>query len=1631
MMAVGLSEQEVHPFITKLNDERKTFGISIACINSPKNVTVAGEDHLVDKLKIVLEGLEVFCRKLRVTVAYHSQQMVPIAVAYDRLIGDLTEPLNLPSDHNPAPMISTVTGQHISRKRLLRASYWATNLLAPVKFFQAISKLRKETYQLGNFDARRNSGHLIDHLLEIGPAAALQGPLREILNSGPGGDGPHYSSILRRGETAHRSFLQAVGELHGRGVRLDLRRANEPTGPPPSSRKFLVDLPEYPFDHSKDYWCESRRSRNYRFRSQPVSHFLGVRADDWTRSEPSWRNFLRVSEMAWTADHVINGRVLYPAAGMLVMAIEAIKDLHDGEGELPIDAFALSDVDIGAAISLNDNGNGTEVRTTLRHMIEPIEGGKCCYAFTVRSYNDRSNEWTLNCRGTISAEISELLDDWTRGKAEEIHNGLSSRFFGSPSHQRGIPVNSQTMYKFLGEHGFEFGPIFQQAQNQLYNEEQRISTAVVELLRPPEESQVVIHPASLDTFFHLALTTLASGGSRPISTVVPTHVGRLWLPKNALECRGSAKVNVGVAVDQITRRGCTCSGVAVANNNALKGVVAWYEDLRMTNVTSNPVLEHAKAEDEQFCMRIQCKPALKHMTPDDVAVMLEKEYPSPPVDHDFWRDIELLCDVAIDKLVASVEAGVPEHQSWKPWRRHYWKWAQHRVSQRPLTQRSHYDDATIDNTPALREELKSRLEKRNKTGQLFVTVASKLVDQFHEVASPLEVLMQSGILREFYEQTNEHSTTSQIAHYVDLIAHQQPGLKLLEIGGGTGGGTRNFVRGLSSGAAGEHSASLRCARYDFTDVSPTLVSQAKLDFEKYRPQMTFGTLDIERNYAEQGFPEGEYDVVLAVNVLHITSNIRKALRHARKSLKTGGKLIFKESLSKEGWVEGFVFGLFPGWWFGVDDGRSLSPSLDLESWNTLLRETGFSECELVLKLLDDTPSPGGWMVATATDKTPVVRHVEPPIRYEVRIIIDGESQLQEKMAKGFVNILQLSSGISAEILAIQTLDTAPHSKGTETASQPQITILLAAYEQNYLGQLEEVSWGRLKTAITSHRNQLWISSGGGRGTLPYYGFLDGLARTLRHEQPDKQVVLLGWDESDCMEDKVNQAVKIVREMASRVPDAHYEQDYTATGGLLHTRRLVEASDLTASIKEMAAPYTTITIPCDSKNSFKMLHESSDARGPLQFEQLTLSSTPVGAGKIEILVRALALQPWRDESTTREATGASHSWGHCAGEILRAASDTEFHAGDRVFAAFSGQPCSHLVTSARWAIQIRNEMSFPDACLVIPFRMNAFHASLQIGRAQPGDQVLVHNGASPAGHSVLEALVDLGCAYIWSTAANLQESQVLERVFKLPTDRIIPSAWLEGGSMLLSRWRNRFDLILMTGSPSEAQHIGPSLIRPGGRIVILRSNTHKPKEGLAPLSPELPPNTSLSVVDPDAFIPSRAALSYAAGKLPAAAGHDAMYGKALSASALANAHADEPVVVTFEDSLTVPVQVSKGTQACNGDMSTSLHPHATYVVAGGLGGLGRVTARWLACHGARYLILLSRSGPISEQAKELLSDLGKIGVCAEAPSCDISNEVSLTSTLADCSARLPPIRGCIQASMVLKVGIHHRARTQPM
>ena len=96
---------------------------------------------------------------------------------------------------------------------------------------------------------------------------------------------------------------------------------------------------------------------------------------------------------------------------------------------------------------------------------------------------------------------------------------------------------------------------------------------------------------------------------------------------------------------------------------------------------------------------------------------------------------------------------------------------------------------------------------------------------------------------------------------------------------------------------------------------------------------------------------------------------------------------------------------------------------------------------------------------------------------------------------------------------------------------------------------------------------------------------------------------------------------------------------------------------------------------------------------------------------------------------------------------------------------------------------------------------------------------------------------------------------------------------------------------------------------------------------------------------------------------------------------------------------------------------------TYLIAGGTGGLGLAIARWMVEErGCKNLLLLSLSGLKSEVAIRTVKELRQTGARIEAPPCDITKIDILRNTLRKYAYDMPPIGGCIQGSMILRVRI---------
>jgi len=227
---------------------------------------------------------------------------------------------------------------------------------------------------------------------------------------------------------------------------------------------------------------------------------------------------------------------------------------------------------------------------------------------------------------------------------------------------------------------------------------------------------------------------------------------------------------------------------------------------------------------------------------------------------------------------------------------------------------------------------------------LFPGGSAELVESLYRdspIARPMNALVEETILRP-----------------LDALPVNRP-IRILEIGAGTGGTTAQILPGLPP----------ERTEYVFTDISELFTQAAAEKFRDF-PFVRYATLDIERDPGEQGFAAGQFDVILAANVVHATRGLRDCLAHVRSLLTPHGMLVLLEGTRPQGLLD-LSFGLTTGWWRFADRGlRPNYPLLSTESWTKLLLECGFASARALPTPDPDEPhvsAPQAVIIAQASE----------------------------------------------------------------------------------------------------------------------------------------------------------------------------------------------------------------------------------------------------------------------------------------------------------------------------------------------------------------------------------------------------------------------------------------------------------------------------------------------------------------------------------------------------------------------------------------------------------------------------------------------------------------------------------------
>lgn len=435
MLAVSLTEPEAKLRIAPYGDR-----ISIAAINSPTAMTLSGEVEPLTELAEELQSEQVFAKFLTVGVPYHSAKMELIKDQLFESLADIT------AQEATLPLYLTGrTGKACGL--LLDANYWWNNVRDCVRFSDAIDLLCQDGFRL---------------FLEIGPHPVLAHAISECLTKNKVA-GQMLASV-RRQEDENERFKRSLAAIHNMGFAINWDAMVE--------GGTQVSLPCYPWKGDR-YWLEDKSVAQVRL-GQVDHPLLGRRM---STANPAWELLLDLEHLPYLSDHRIEGNTLFPAAGYIEMAFQAMRALTGQARQ------AVTDIELRKALFVPD----FEVKP-VQFLFNPEQS-----TFTIATTPNLVQEPIIHATGAFSGgQVGFTASPWSLG------NIKANSQLNLPGHE---------CYQTLADMGYHYGPAFSPIRHIFINTGEALAEIVPTEILGPNAHQHHFHPTLLDACFQTLLAT--------------------------------------------------------------------------------------------------------------------------------------------------------------------------------------------------------------------------------------------------------------------------------------------------------------------------------------------------------------------------------------------------------------------------------------------------------------------------------------------------------------------------------------------------------------------------------------------------------------------------------------------------------------------------------------------------------------------------------------------------------------------------------------------------------------------------------------------------------------------------------------------------------------------------------------------------------------------------------------------------------------------------------------------------------------------------------------------------------------------------------------------------------------------
>lgn len=1336
MIAVGMGPDEVKPYLDNLA-KTSSGKVVIACFNSPSSITLSGDTAAVDALEQEFNSRGIFARRLKVQAAFHSHHMVPLAESYGSLLEkNMDTGQRFFSDH--VKFYSPTTGSQIQDANLLGPGHWVENMLLPVQFTQSFSNMLLTDR--------------LDFIVEVGAHGTLAGPMRQMLN------GPNMKSLsvtcescLHRGKNAVNTAQALAGKLLQYGYPVDMSRINFPTGP--RNLVTIPDLPSYPWNHTTRFWIESRTSKEHRFRKHPPHELLGVRLPGISDGSPIWRLVLRTTELPWMRDHVVQSKIVYPGSGYIAMAIEAMRQLYDSQENI-ITGYLLREVEILKALIVPDTSEGVEVQLSL----EPVDERSLmpdCHRFRICSAPDKESPWDSIASGLISVVRTEKPENHfeLRSTADKMRTQLDAN-----SCKKRLKPNE--LYDSLHGLGVQHGPSFRNIEGEILQSEGKALTKLIiakstSATAEERHGSHVIHPTTLDSVFQAAYPCLSPHGQQTVGAAVPRSIKGLFI-SSAISRDPGSRLEANAVLLQHNKQGFNVSTVVHSSHpgNPLIEI----EDMHFQSL--GHMIEQSWGR-EQMCLVTDWK---RSFILNDNKTLMDSLRTEVPEDEkimgkDLVRSTFYLISDAMKQLTTEDISNLEWHH------KRLYEWMMLLEQQAESNELAPRSSKWASGSPGVKQMHIDKVEKASVSGALSVRVGKNLVRIMRREIAPLELMMQGQLLYKFYQDVLSFKRSAgHAAALVRAIADEKPRVHILEIGAGTAGCTIPILQALN----GENGGAPLFEHYDFTDISKGFFQAARDKLGDWEDRISYLTLDIEKDPADQGFQEASYDIIIAAQILHATKCMKKTMGHVKRLLKDEGKLILVETTRDTTEVQ-LIFGTLPGWWLSEEPERRNSPSMSTDAWDMCLKNSGLTGLEALIWDCEDEEHRSLSCIMSS-----VARSSQSHLQDSAILVYHGtqpHSVWTHELIENFSNELGIS-------LIVEDL--------SQVAPEGKVCVLLSGMD-GPSPQFDETSFDAVKRITTQCRGLLWVTSGSAINCeIPENAVHIGLLRTARLENTSKRYISLDLDSSDAPWSTSSHSaiVRIFQRTMNWAKDAtNFDTEYAVRNSEILVPRVCaddkESQALLDGLEERSPEMQPFI---QSKHNLRMHIDTPGLLDSIVFREDPDAGLPLAEDYVEIEPRAFGLN-FRDVMTAmgmlkeeKQEIGVE-----CAGIVTKvgpssshAKTKHDLRVGDRVCALTAH---GHFANTVRvpWTsvARIPPSMTFEIAVSFVTAFITAHYSLFEAGRCESGDTVLIHAASGGVGQACI-ILAQWKGIEIFVTAGTPEKREFLKRQYSIPLDHIFSS-----------------------------------------------------------------------------------------------------------------------------------------------------------------------------------------------------------------------------------------------------------------